>query len=163
LFWIDIFVKGYRISIIEEKENKMKKIAVFVFAAMIVLAPVAAQALSIGCWNRWPTVGQQFNDKLAGYLGYNYTSNYNNQATSWYLVKLDYNLVKLGDVQTKVGIDYWGSSPNTDSGVELTYGASIMAAKNLSVGFDIILAGSYNNPTSTDILPSANVAVNLYF
>ena len=141
----------------------MKKIAVFVFAAMIALTPVAAQALSIGCWDQWPTVGHQFNDKISGYIGFNHYGNYNNSPTNWYLVKVDYNLAKFGNVQTRAGIDYWWSSPTVDSATELTYGAYIMAAENLSVGFDITLARFNNIPSSTDILRCANASVNLFF
>jgi len=101
----------------------MKKLILLLVAAIVVLSPITAQALSVGTWNVWPTIGMQFNDKLSGYLGFNYTSNFNNTATSWGLVKLDYNLVKLGEVQTKVGVDYWGSAPYYDSALEFIYAA----------------------------------------
>ncbi len=143
----------------------MKKLVLLLVAVILVLSPIAAQALSIGCWNNWPTVGMQFNDKLSGYLGYNYYGNFNNIATSWYLVKLDYNLVKLGDIQTKVGVDYWGSTPYYNSALELTYGASFMPLNNLSIGFDVMLVAFNNdiNTSTTNVLPRANAAINLFF
>jgi hypothetical protein len=36
-----------------------------------------------------------------------------------------------------------------------------MAVKNLSVGFDIVLAQANGTPSSTDILPYTAMAVNL--
>jgi len=144
----------------------MKRFALLLIAIML-LSPIAAQALSIGSWNSWPTVGQKFNDQLTGYLGFNYSSNFpsNNQAISWGLVKLDYNLMKVGEVQTKIGVDCWGSNPYYDSALECSYGASFMPLKNLSVGLDIMLVSFYNNIflSSTDILPSARVGIDLLF
>ncbi len=143
----------------------MKKLALLVVAVIMVLSPIAAQALSIGTWNNWPTIGQKFNDKLTGYLGFNYYSSYNNKATSWGLVKLDYNLIKIGEVQTKVGIDCWGSNPFYDSGIDTSYGISFMPLSNLSVGFDVMLLSSYNavNVSSIDVFDGARAVINLYF
>lgn len=143
----------------------MKKLNLLLVVVIMVLSPIAAQALSIGTWNTWPTVGQNFNDKLTGYLGFDYSSNFNNKATSWGLAKLDCNLVKFGEVQTKVGVDYWGSAPYYNSALEFTYGASFMPLDNLSVGFDIMLLSFYNdiNLSSTDVLSSARAAINLFY
>jgi len=141
----------------------MKKFSLLIIALVIALSPITTQAISIGCWNTWPTIGLKFNEQLTGYVGYNFYGNYQNKATNWFLVKLDYNIVKLGEVQTKAGVDYYWSAPNFDSALEFTYGASIMLLKNLSVGFDIMLLRFRNGPTSTDILPGANLTANLYF
>ena len=142
----------------------MKRL-VLLLVAILLLSPIAAQAFSIGSWNSWPMVGQKINDRLTGYVGFNYLSNYNNKATTWGLVKLDYNLCKLGEVQTKLGVDYWGSNPYYDSALECSYGASFMPLNNVSVGLDIMLVSFYNsiNVASTDILPSARVGMNLIF
>ena len=136
----------------------MRKLALFLVVAAVILAPACAQALSVGDWGGWPTVGIQFNDNISGYLGY---SNYGLPSSSWILAKLDYNLAKLGDVQTKAGVLYTMTSPNTGTSLGLTWGASVMAVKNLSVGFDIVLAQANGTPSSTDILPYTAMAVNL--
>jgi hypothetical protein len=137
----------------------MKKLALFLIGAAIVLSPACAQAISIGDWGGWPTIGMQFNDNLSGYLGYSY---YGTGSQSWVLAKVDYNMAKLGDVQTKAGVFYWMTSPNVGTRVGLTWGASIMAVNNLSVGFDVVLAQANTVPTSTDILPGAVITANLY-
>ena len=143
----------------------MKKFILLLAVVITVLSPITAQALSIGTWNNWPTVGMQINDKLTGYFGFNYSSNYLNKATSWGLLKLDYNLIKLGEVQTKVGVDYWASAPYYNSALEFSYGASFMPLNNLSIGFDIMMLSFYNESTfsSIDVLPSARAAINLLF
>ena len=130
--------------------------------ATIILAPTCASALSIGYWDAWPTIGQQFNDKVTGYLGYCY---YGQTSRSYLLAKVDYNLMKLGDVQTKVGGFYIASSPSVRTDLGLTWGASIMATKNLSVGFDIILldSESFSGSSYTDILPYSTITANIYF
>ncbi len=136
----------------------MKKLALLLVAAVFVFAPVSAQALSVGDWGGWPTIGTQFNDNLSGYLGFAY---YGTGTSSNVLAKVDYNLAKLGDVQTKAGVYYTMTSPNTGTALGLTWGASIMAVKNLSVGFDVILARANGTPSSTDVLPGAVMTANL--
>lgn len=138
----------------------MKKLAWLLVVAAIVLAPAGAQALSVGDWGGWPTVGMQFNNNLSGYLGY---SNFGATSRSWILAKLDYNLVKLQDVQTKAGVFYTMTSPNAGTSLGATWGASVMATQNLSVGFDIVLAQVNGTPSSTDILPFAAMTANLIF
>ncbi|MDD5382402.1 MAG: hypothetical protein PHH60_01970 [Candidatus Margulisbacteria bacterium] len=140
----------------------MKRLVLLLIAAIMLLAPTGAQALSVGDWGGWPTLGMQFGDKCAGYLGY---SNYGGTtSTSWVLAKVDYNLTKLGDVQTKAGIFYWLTSPDAGTQLGLTWGAAIMPVNNLSVGFDIILAERNSNPgadATMDILPGAVFTANL--
>jgi hypothetical protein len=136
----------------------LKKLALLLVVAAFVFAPVSAQALTVGDWGGWPTVGTQFNDNLSGYLGYSY---FGSTSTSWVLAKLDYNLAKMGDVQTKAGVYYTMTSPNSGTSLGLTWGASIMAVKNLSVGFDVILARANGTPSSTDVLPFAVITANL--
>lgn len=134
----------------------------FLVALMVVLTPVCAQALSVGDWGGWATVGTQFGDRFAGYLGYsNIGGAGGGSSTNWMLAKVDCDLTKLGDVQTKVGVFSWWTSPNSGSRVGVTWGASIMPINNFSVGFDAILAQSNSSPSSTDILPSAVFAANL--
>lgn len=147
----------------------MKKIALWLVVAVIILLPVCAQALSIGVWNEWPTLGMQINNNLSGYIGFNSMGGVSGaSSTNWYLVKLDYNLSKIGEVQTKAGIYYYanstgaGAAGDPSSAVGLTYGGSIMLAKNLSVGFDELLVQANSNPSSTDILPRATASVNFY-
>ena len=77
------------------------------------------------------------------------------------LLKVDYDLAKLGDVQTKAGVFYWWTAPNSGSRLGVTWGASIMPVSNFSVGFDAILVQSNSSPSSTDILPGAVFTANL--
>ena len=131
--------------------------------AAIALTPVCAQALSIGDWGGWATVGTQFGDKVSGYLGYSYFGGVGGASgTSWLLAKVDYDLAKLGDVQTKAGVFYWGTSPNVGSRLGITWGATIKPVNNLSVGFDLVLAQQNSTPSSTDLLPNAVFTANLY-
>jgi len=132
----------------------------FVIAVVLILFPACAQAWTVGDWGGWPTVGMQFNDKFSGCLGF---SNYGSTSRTWILAKVDYNLAKMGDVQTKAGVHYIMTSPNAGTELGLTWGASIMAVKNLSVGFDIVLLALNGTPTSTDILPYAALSANLFF
>ena len=146
----------------------MKKIMMFLVVAAIALTPVCAQALSVGDWGGWATLGTQFNDKFAGYLGYsNFGGVGGGSSTNWMLAKVDCDLAKLGDVQTKAGVFYWWTSPNAvgnpGSRLGFTWGAAIMPVNNLSVGFDIVLAQSNSSPSSTDILPGAVFTANLIF
>ena len=139
----------------------MKKLMMLLIVAAVALTPVCAQALSVGDWGGWPTVGMQFGDKFAGYLGF---STFGSTARSWYLAKVDYNLAKLGDVQTKAGAYYSTTSPDIGTQLGLTWGAAIMPVNNLSLGFDIILAEQNMAPgttSNTDILPSAVFTASL--
>jgi hypothetical protein len=140
----------------------VKKIILFLMVAAVALTPVCAQALTVGAWGSWATIGTQFADNFSGYLGYsNFGGVGGASSTNWMLVKIDYDLAKLGDVQTKAGVFYWWTSPNVGSRVGATWGASITPVKNLSAGFDIVLAQSNSMPSSTDILPSAVVSASL--
>lgn len=140
----------------------MKKIIMFLIVAAVALTPVCAGALMIGDWGGWATVGTQFGGGFSGYLGYTYFGGVGGASGShWALAKVDYNLAKMGDVQTKAGVFYWGTSPNVGSRLGLTWGASIMPVNNLSVGFDIVVAQQNSTPSSTDILPSAVFVANL--
>lgn len=76
----------------------MKKSILFLIVAIMVLIPISAQALMVGDWGGWPTLGLKFNDMFSGYLGF---SNFGGTSRSWILAKVDYNLSKLGDVQTR--------------------------------------------------------------
>ena len=141
----------------------MKKFILLLTVAILALTPVCAQALSVGDWGGWATLGTQFGDKFAGYLGYsNFGAVGGGSSTNWLLAKVDCNLAKLGDVQTKVGAFYWWTSPNSGSRLGVTWGASIMPVSNFSVGFDAVLVQSNSTPSSTDILPSAVFTANLY-
>lgn len=142
----------------------MKKIALLLIGIALLITATSANALSVGTWGNWATIGTQFNDSFAGYLGYSYDGA---AATNWLLVKVDMNLAKIKDVQTKAGLAYWATSPNNNgSSLGLTWGASVMVLPNVSIGGDIILA-SYNTSTggtnSTDILPAGEMSFNLYF
>ncbi|MFA4905143.1 MAG: hypothetical protein WC645_01425 [Candidatus Margulisiibacteriota bacterium] len=139
----------------------MKKIILLLVVAIVALTPVCAQALSVGDWGGWPTLGMKFGDMFAGYLGF---SSFGGTSRSWMLAKVDYNLAKLGDVQTKAGAFYWTNSPNVSSQLGITWGAAIMPVNNLSLGFDIILAEQNMAPganSNTDILPAAVFTANL--
>jgi hypothetical protein len=140
----------------------VKKIMLFLIVAVVALTPVCAQALSVGDWGGWPTLGLQFGDKFAGYLGYsNFGAVGGGSSTSTMLAKVDCNLAKLGDVQTKLGVFYQWVSPGSGTTLGLTWGVAIMPVNNLSLGFDIVLAQSNSSPSSTDILPSAVFTANL--
>ena len=134
----------------------------FLIVAAMVLIPVCAQALSVGDWGGWATLGTQFGDKFAGYLGYtNLGAVGGGSSANWMLAKVDYDLAKMGDVQPKIGVFSWWTSPNSGSRLGLTWGASIMPVNNFSVGFDAVLAQQNGSPSSTDILPSAVFTANL--
>jgi hypothetical protein len=135
----------------------------FLVAAMVVLTPVCAQALSVGDWGGWATVGTQLSDKFAGYLGYsNFGAVGGGTSTNYLLAKVDYDLAKMGDVQPKLGVFSWWTSPNSGSQLGLTWGAAIMPVKNFSIGFDAVLIQQNGTPSSTDILPNAVFTANLY-
>ncbi|MCX5751528.1 MAG: hypothetical protein NT099_07685 [Candidatus Saganbacteria bacterium] len=138
----------------------MKKLFLVFLGLTMLLVPVSAQALSIGMWGEWATIGQQFNDSLSGYFGYSIY-----YGVTDYLVKADLNLAKLGNVQTKMGLYYETDQPNDYSTVGLTYGMSTMVQPNLSVGGDISILNSenYAGATTTNVFPITRVAVNLYF
>ena len=130
----------------------------------LILTASGASALqmSVGTWYDWPTVGVKFNDKVSGYLGYSYNGS---TQTNWVLAKVDVNLAKIKDVQTKAGVVYYTTSPRSASSLSLTWGASVMVLPNVSIGADIILVGFDTNAAgvnSTDILPSAAMSFNLY-
>lgn len=137
----------------------MKKLALFVLGLALLLAPVSAQALMVGDWGGWATVGTQFNENISGYLGYSYFN-----PTNWLLVKADYNLAKLGDVQTKVGANFELTSPNSGSSLGLSWGISAMMVKNLMIGTDLILVRFNRNAGgggTTDIIPAAVMVAQL--
>ena len=135
----------------------------FLIVAAIALTPVCAQALSIGDWGGWATIGTQFGDRFAGYLGYsNFGAVGGGSSTNMMLVKVDCDLAKMGDVQPKLGVFSWWTSPNSGSRLGLTWGASIRPLSNFSVGFDAVLIQQNGTPSSTDILPNAVFAANLY-
>lgn len=140
----------------------MKKIMMLLIVAAVALTPVCAQALTVGAWGTWATVGTQLGAGFSGYLGYSYFGGAGGASgTHWLLGKVDYNLAKLGDVQTKAGVFYWGTSPDVGTQLGLTWGVAAKLASNLSVGCDIVLAQQNTKPSTTDILPSAVVNANL--
>ncbi len=130
--------------------------------AAVALTPVCAQALTVGEWGSWATVGTKFGAGFSGYLGYSYFGGAGGgSADNELLVKLDYNLAKLGDVQTKAGVYYFWTSPDIGTQLGLTWGASVNVVNNLSLGFDAVLARANTKPSTTDILPVAVVTANL--
>ncbi|MCX5750448.1 MAG: hypothetical protein NT099_02060 [Candidatus Saganbacteria bacterium] len=142
----------------------MKKLTLFLIgmALMITASSASALQLSVGTWGDWATVGFHFNDKVSGYLGYSYNGN---TKVNWMLAKVDVNLAKIKDVQTKAGIAYYTTSPNNGSSLGLTLGASVMVLPNASIGGDIMLADfntSAGGANTTDILPTALMSFNLY-
>jgi len=148
----------------------MKRI-VFILGLLLCLAPVSAQAWMVGGYGNWATVGMQITNDISGYLGYSgYTYGGGAAAENDYLVKADYNLWKLRDVQTKVGLDYrawtYSYSGANSNLIDLTVGASVMITKNLSVGGDVILASLGHSEYSgalTYILPGTFMSIQLYF
>jgi hypothetical protein len=152
----------------------MKKVFVFTLLIASMLLPVSAQALSVGLWNggfveempaNFPTLGVQMTDALAGYVGMN-SFGLSHTTLKVFFVKVDYNLVKAGNVQTKIGAYSVMIPDSEESTVGLTWGASVMVAKNLSVGFDVKLVeqlletGRDNDVMS--ILPGGAICVNFY-
>jgi hypothetical protein len=145
----------------------MKKTILFIAISLLMLVPVCAQALSFGYWNQWPTLGMQINNNLAGYVGFN--SMDGDTRTNWYMVKVDCNLMKIGDVQTRAGIYYYANDIGTGvlydpaSAIGLTFGGAVMVTKSFSIGIDEILVQANANPSTTDIFPASTLSANIYF
>jgi hypothetical protein len=148
----------------------MKKYAlVMIFAAML-LSPISAQALSIGSWGGSyfgiempiPTVGMQLTDSLAGYVGMR--TAFESSERYQCLVKADYNLFKLGDLQNKIGAHYQWVTDDDAVIAGLTWGVSAMVLKNVSVGVDFKLAEQYSGggDLNTVYLTGTAVAINFY-
>jgi len=141
----------------------LKKLALLIVGLALVLSAsrVNAMQLSVGDWAGWPVLGLHFNDTFTGYLGYSYVGS---TKVSYGLVKVDMNLAKIKDAQTKAGVYYSMTSPNNGSTLGLTWGASVMVLPNVSVGADIDLVHQVTaagGGTSTCFLDGAYMSFNL--
>jgi hypothetical protein len=149
----------------------MKKIALMMILAAILLSPISAQALSVGTWGAslggqylsTPTVGMQVTDALTGYIGMRIAADSADQYLC--LVKADYNVVKMGNIQHKAGAYYiWVTDSDKYFITGLTWGMSTMLTKSLSIGIDVKLAEQYSGggETETMYLPGTAIAINFY-
>ena len=141
----------------------MKKLVLFFIGVALVLSASSVNALqlSVGDWAGFPTLGFHFNDKFTGYLGYSYIGS---TKISYGLAKVDMNLAKIMDAQTKGGVYYSMTSPNNGSTLGLTWGASVMVLPNVSVGADIDLVSqstTAGGTSTTNFLQGAYMVFNL--
>ncbi|OGC22194.1 hypothetical protein A2291_01195 [candidate division WOR-1 bacterium RIFOXYB2_FULL_42_35] len=83
-------------------------LALLLIGLTLILTPTA-QALTVGDWGGWATVGTKLADKVSGCVGFSVFGG--TTSTTWLLAKVDYDLVKPGKLQTKAGIFYWLTSP----------------------------------------------------
>ena len=130
----------------------MKKLILIAFALILAVTPVFASGLKLCSWNGWATLGKDLTNDLSGQLGLGYTSAAGT-GTTFYLLKVDYKLAKVGKIQPAWGIYYNSSSAaGATATIGLTWGVSVPVWKNLALGYDIIVANSTGN--TTRILPN---------
>ena len=143
----------------------MKKIALLL--ALVLMGSSAFAAVGVGTWGGWPVLKGDFGP-VTGSLGAAYNSPNAGTATTALLAKIDYKLVKLGNVQTAVGAYYTtngAAAPADTVTMGLTWGASAMVESNLEIGADFILANSTTVNSAafnTGILPAVAVTACLY-
>ena len=143
----------------------MKKVLLTVLIVVFALT-VASYAgnLSIGTWGGAATLGYDFTDAVSVSVG----SYYAHATTTTYglLLKADYDLAKLDDVQTEIGFYYLTTSAGSAGQIGLTYGIETMIKDNLSLGADFILADStsYSSGATslTRVLPVVAITAALY-
>lgn len=136
----------------------MKKIILLAFAVMLATTPVLA-GVTIGSYGFMPTLGMQFNENLSGRLGATYVTTAGAGTTN-YLVNLEYNLAKAGEVQSSMGIYYANSSAaGATATFGLTYGVVANLATNLALGADFVLVSSTG--TTTGILSNGTGGVGV--
>lgn len=150
----------------------MKKIALFLlvlfvstsaFAAVApkpaVVPPAATQTgmagkYAIGDWGGWNVLSYGVNSDIIASAGTYYLST---GSVYGFLLKGDYLLAKINDVQPCVGAYYTSDSTGASGTIGVLYGLGAMLATNLSVGADFILL-TYTKTgaaTTTSILPGA--------
>ena len=145
----------------------MKKILLFVFVLMMAVTPtLAANNLSVATALGFAALKYQFTNDLSGYIGVNNFSGttITNAPGTGIMLKVDYNLEKLGKVQPTAGLFYItnGVAAATTS-MGATYGVETNIADNLVIGADFVLASSVANSgfTQTGILPAVAVKAAL--
>ncbi|MBI5399998.1 hypothetical protein HZB07_05255 [Candidatus Saganbacteria bacterium] len=122
------------------------------FAAAPKTAPMAMDnrgGLAIGTALGFPTLQYSFNRDMTGQLGASYASGGGASSTA-YLIKVDYNLQKVGEVQSNMGLFYSSNGAAAATTVlGLTYGLSTKVAANFSLGADFILFNSLSAGATT--------------
>jgi len=143
----------------------MKKVLLsLLIVAFMLTAASYAGGLSIGTWGGYSTLGYDINDKVSGTIG----SYYTNSTTSTYglLLKADYDLAKLGEVQTEIGMFYFTTSAGTAGQMGLTYGVETMVKDNLSLGADFIVVDSTSYASGatslTRVFPAVAITAALF-
>ncbi len=133
----------------------MKKLLLFVIALILVATPSLAK-VTIGTALGYPTLSLAMGKDLVGSLGAR-NSNFGGTATAL-LVKVDYNLEKVGDVQPALGIYYMtNGAAAAITNIGISYGLMANVAQNLNFGLDFVLVNqtSFAGATTTDILAVA--------
>jgi len=103
--------------------------------------------LAIGDWGGWAVAKYQFNNEFIGTVGATLFSG--NVSRTDLMAKIDYNLAKVDQLQTAVGV--YLTNVGNASTFGLSYGVSTMILSNLSIGFDVLLFSNGSNVTT--ILP----------
>ncbi|MDI6731843.1 MAG: hypothetical protein QME05_04615 [Candidatus Margulisbacteria bacterium] len=142
--------------------------AAFAAAKTMVKVPAASAApaeskLAITSWGGLGGLSYAFNDQISAMLGANYTTT---AGVGFYglVIKADYNLVKVGKLQTNMGVYYTTISTGVTGTLGLTFGVETMVQSNLLLGMDFILANQTNTlgVATSAILPATAVIVSYY-
>ncbi|MBU0501902.1 MAG: hypothetical protein ABIH69_03515 [bacterium] len=143
----------------------MKKVLFTLLIAVFALTAAShAGSLSVGTWGGIATLGYDINDTVSGSVG----SFFTNSTTSTYglLLKADYDLAKLGEVQTEIGMFYYTTSAGAWGQLGLTYGVETMVQDNLSLGADFIVVDSTSYASGatslTRVLPAVAITAALF-
>jgi len=120
---------------------------------VIIVATPTLASVTIGTALGYSTLSLNMGKDLVGFLGARNT-NFGGTATAL-LLKVDYNLEKVGDVQPAVGIYYMtngAAAAVTNLGV--TYGIMANLTSNFAIGADFALVNqtSFAGASTTDIL-----------
>ena len=136
----------------------MKKLVLFAIALILATTPaLAAGNLSVGTLGATPILGFMLNENIGAAIGGTYNST---ASTYTYLIALSYNLAKVGEVQTSVGLAYAsGNAAAQQSTTSLSWGVGTLVQPNLGIGLDFILASSQSPVAATSILPAASLKV----
>jgi hypothetical protein len=139
--------------------------AVFAAVPKAATAPAAASSgnLAIGTALGFPTLKYSFNKDFSGQIGAMYASGGGTSSTA-FLIKVDYSLEKMGEVQPAVGAFYSTNGATTaTNGMGITWGISKMVASNLTLGADFVLFESLTTggTSTTGVLGPAIVGLGI--
>lgn len=146
--WLLLIVLLGTASFAAVKKAAKKSVAKPVAAPSAVAAPVPAPAesaqknLAIGAALGFPTIKYSFNKEFDGQVGVMYASGGGASSTA-VLLKVDYNLQKMGSVKPNIGAFYaTNGAAAATTAMGITYGLGAMVVPNLMLGIDFALLNS---------------------